>query len=360
VQEKIAPYHTAILVFMAQSGIVIFSLPRLVAETFGTNGWLAIPGFGLFSALNLWVISKAYNLCKGKSIFEIMENVCPKIVLYPFYLLCAAIWALLGCMVVKEYVLIFQMISFPTTNPMVFKFCISLLAFLLLIKDIYTISKAITMFFWLFIWMNLLMLAFIPDLEASRLTTFLFQEGGQWFQGSVKIYTAFLGYELCLLLFPHFDSTGKWHQSAQIGNLAVILTYTAICLIGFMFFSFEQLRHLTFPMLDTLAYIRLPFIERLENLLYSFLLLNTLDTSVLYYWSAKTALQRVFPKGNNKWLSFVIVFGTFAVSFLPKTLKEISDWLYVIGHGALYIAVFLPIIVIGMAWLQRKGQQPYG
>ncbi|OXM86907.1 GerAB/ArcD/ProY family transporter [Paenibacillus rigui] len=359
-QEKITPYQTAIIVFMAQSGIVIFSLPRLVAETFGLNGWIAVPGFGIISAINLWLVSKAYRACKGRTIFEVMEAACPKSLLYPIYLVIALTWALLGCMVVKEYVLIFQMLSFPTTNPMVFKLSISVLAFLLLIKGIYTISKAITMFFWLFAWMNLLMLFFLPDLELGRLTSFLFHEGEHPFKGSIKIFTAFLGYEICLLLFPYFDASDKWHKSAQIGNMAVVFVYTSICFIGYTFFSFEQLRHLTFPMLETLAYIRLPFIERLENLLYSFLLLNTLDTAVLYYWSAQQTFQRIFPRLSDKRLSFIIVLCSFAIAFIPKTIKEVEDWLYVVGNSALYIAYLLPLAIIGIGWISGKERPSNG
>lgn len=63
-------------------------------------------------------------------------------------------------MIGKKYVLIFQMLSFPTTNPMVFKLAVDILAFLMITKGIYSISKAATLFFWLSAWMYLLMLWF--------------------------------------------------------------------------------------------------------------------------------------------------------------------------------------------------------
>lgn len=355
-QEKIAPYHTAILIYMSQSGVVIFSMPRLLAETFGTNGYLVLFGFGLISALNLWIISRVPRFCKGKSIFDVLEAALPKIILYPVYLFIAATWAILGCMVAKQYVLIFQMMSFPTTSPMIFKLVVSTLAFLLLIKGIYSIVKAITMFYWMILWMNFLMLFFIPDLELSRLTTFFFKEGHDPLKGTLDIYTAFLGYEICLLLLPFFDPTGNWHRAAQIGNLMSTLVYFTASLMCFTFFSFGQLRSLTFPLLDTLAYIRLPFIERLENLLYSFLLLNTLDTSVLYYWSAKEALQRMFKPSKRILISFIIVFGTYSLSFIPTTIRDVQNWLSVTGHLTMYIAFLLPLMVIGAAWMKRKEQ----
>jgi hypothetical protein len=52
-KEKLYPVHIAILVYMIQTGVVVFSLPRIMAEAFGYNGWLMVPVFTLIAALNL-------------------------------------------------------------------------------------------------------------------------------------------------------------------------------------------------------------------------------------------------------------------------------------------------------------------
>ena len=80
--------------------------------------------------LNIYLIYWVYRLGKGQSIFEILEKSIPKFILVPFYLAFSMVWALIGCLVAKEYVLIFQMFAFPTTDPMVFKIAIDVLAFI--------------------------------------------------------------------------------------------------------------------------------------------------------------------------------------------------------------------------------------
>lgn len=144
--DKLRPFHITVLVYMTQAGIVMFTLPRSLADYFGTNGWLVLIPCFLLSSFNIYLITLVFRLGKGRSVFEIMEQSIPKGILYPFYMCLASVWLIFGCMIGKKYVLLFQMLSFPTTNPMIFKLAIDLLLFLMLIKGLFTISKSATLF----------------------------------------------------------------------------------------------------------------------------------------------------------------------------------------------------------------------
>ena len=72
--EKLSPFHITILVYMTQSGIIIFTLPRQLAEHFGTNGWLFLVPCFVISSLNIYLISLVYHMGKGRSIFLILEQ----------------------------------------------------------------------------------------------------------------------------------------------------------------------------------------------------------------------------------------------------------------------------------------------
>lgn len=85
-REKLHPFHIAILIYMTQSGVVIFSLPRVLAQHMGYNGWIALTVFYVIVALNISLISLAYRLADGKSIFQIIEHFFPKIAVIPLYI----------------------------------------------------------------------------------------------------------------------------------------------------------------------------------------------------------------------------------------------------------------------------------
>lgn len=197
-REKLNQYHIAILVYMIQSAFMFFNLPRLLAENFGTNGWIALLICSAVATVNIFLISLVYRHGRGRSIFAILEQSIPKWILVPFYFGMAAVSALFGCLVMKQYVLLFQMVAFPTTNPMVFKFLCDILVLLLMRKGLYNISKAATIFYYCTFWLFFLLPYFLGEFRWVRLTPFLFQGGTHQLEDWLEVYMAFLGYELSL------------------------------------------------------------------------------------------------------------------------------------------------------------------
>ncbi len=359
-QQKISPFHIAVLTYMAQAGMVLFTLPRSLADYFGTNGWLVLIPCFLLSAFNIWLISLVFRLGQGRSVFAILEQSVPKMLLYPLYFLLAGSWLIFGCMIGKKYVLVFQMLSFPSTNPMLFKLAIDVLAFLLLIKGIQGISKAATLFFWMTAWMILLLAWFIPSFRWERLTPFLLKGGHDQVKGSIEVYSAFLGYELTLFLFPHVKKNKKSIWAIDVGNLFLMLNYLSLSLICFGLFSLNQLKKLLYPVLDLLAYIQFPFIERLENLLYGFFLFLILITLVMYWWAAQLTVQRMMPKLNMKILLLILIFIAYGISFFAETLEQVNVWITNLGYAVTGIAFGLPTLLIMILLLQRKGGTTHG
>lgn len=353
--EKLQPFHVAILMHMTQSGIVIFTLPRSLADYFGTNGWLILLPCVAISTFNIYLISLVYRLGKGRSVFEIMEQSFPKPVLYPIYFFLASIWLTFGCMIGKKYVLVFQMLSFPTTNTMIFKLALDSLIFLMMIKGIHSISRAATLFFWMSAWMYVLMLWFFPAFRWERMTPFLLKGGHDQIKGALEIYTAFLGYEVSILLFPYVDKKKRIMAGVHAGNLYISLLYITLGIICFGFFSLGQLQKLLYPLLDLLAYIQFPFIERLENLLYGLFLFPVLITVVMYWWAAQESVRRIVPKVKSKRLTFLLISISYGISFIPNTLDEVGHWITNLGYAATAIAFGFPVLLILLLLIQRKG-----
>lgn len=357
--EKLSPLHVAILVYMSQAGIVMFTLPSQLANYFGTNGWLFLLPCMVISTFNIFLISLVFRLGQGRSVFSIMEQTLTKVIVYPVYLLLTSVWLIFGCMIGKKYVLIWQMIAFPTTNPMVFKLAIDVLLFLLLVKGIYTISRAATLFFWMAVWMILLLFWFFPSFSWVRLTPFIFQGGHEQIRGALDIYTAYLGYELSILLFPYIEKNKRSIRGIYAGNIFLSLNYIFLCLVCFGFFSLAQLKKLSYPMLDLLAYIQLPFIERLENLLYGIFLFLILITVAMYWWAAEESVRRIVPRLKKPVLLFIMIFISYCISFIPKTLDQVNVWITNLGYVTTGIAFGLPLLSIVCLLIQGRRKKSH-
>jgi spore germination protein (amino acid permease) len=330
---------------MIQSGVTILKLPQILANHFGYNGWISIFIFAFIVMVNIYLISQVYRLGRGQSIFVILEQSIPKFILFPLYLGIAGLWGVIGCLVVKQYIVIYQMVAFPTTSPMLFKVIVDFIIFLLVIKGLYNMSKAATIFYWMTTWMFLLLLIFFRDFEWSRLTPFVFQGETQMISGSIDIYCAFLGFELCMLFFPYVEKR-NFFKAVYAGNLLTTLSYLAVSLICFGFYSFDQLKRILFPTLDLLSYIRFPFIEHIENLLFGFILLSVLITCSMFIWGSKEMLQRIWPRASVKGLTLCILFLVYIVSWFPQNLSEIEKWLKLLLYAEAGLTFCLPILLI--------------
>ena len=76
-QEKLNQFHIILFTYMAQSGVVMFRLPRIVAENFGTNGWISILVCFVISSFNILLIHFVYKHGQGQSVFQLLEQRSP-------------------------------------------------------------------------------------------------------------------------------------------------------------------------------------------------------------------------------------------------------------------------------------------
>lgn len=356
-KEKLHPFHISVLVFMIQAGVVVFFLPRMLAQYMGYNGWVSILLFSVAATFNIFLISIVYRLSGGRSIFQIMEQSLPKLIIFPVYAYLIVVWTLLGCIAAKQYIILFQVFVFPTTPLMYIKLLVDIIAYSLIIKGIYNISKAATVFFWMVIWTILLLIFFVKGFDWVNLTPFFFKESTDVVVGSISIFNAFLGYELAMLLFPYVDSKKGFMKAVYFGNFLTTFVYLSISFVCYGFYSFKQLTKMKFPLVDLLAYIKLPFVERVENIFLALYLVTSLMSITMYTWAAAETAKSLIPRANKRWITAVLVCCAFVVSWIPNMLSEVELWLKYLGYMALGIAFGLPLLLIAILVIHNGGKK---
>ncbi|MDR6882628.1 GerAB/ArcD/ProY family transporter [Bacillus sp. 3255] len=346
--EKLPFFHTTLIANTTQTGVVAFSLPRLLSENIGTNGWAALLICSAVSTLNILLIAAVYRRSQGRSLFEIAQSAFPKFMLIPLFAALALIWGGLGCTVGKEYILILKSMSFPSFQAAYLYLIFEFLAFLLIFKGIFSISNFTILPLLVGIGNITLLLYSYQEMEIARMTTFWFKEAEHSLKGWLDIYIAFLGYELGLLLFPYASKQTHLIRAYLIGNAITTLTYVSVALVCFGFFSFHQLQHLKYPVLSLLSYVELPFIKRIDDLIFTLILFRVLVTNVLYSWSAVVTMRWLLPAAkNNRWPLFLL--GSIALTVLivlPSTLDKLEKWLSLLGYTEAAVAVLLPVFLL--------------
>ncbi|KRE34033.1 GerAB/ArcD/ProY family transporter [Paenibacillus sp. Soil724D2] len=360
-RAKLPFYQTTIMANFAQTGVVIISLPRLISENIGTNGWAALLICSSVAALNLLLISFVYKFGRGRSIFEISQSALPKFILVPFFGVIAGLWAMLGSLVGKEYILILKSLSFPSLHPAYLYILFEILVFLLLTKGIMSISRTAVLSFYIIIWNFLLIFYTFEDFDLSRMTTFWFRDATHSIKGWIEVYIAFLGYELCLLLFPYSNEKTHLIRAFQLANLITTFSYTLTVFVAFGFFSLHQLQHLKYPVLNLLSYVELPFVKRIDDFVFNITLFRVLMTSVLYSWAALETIKWLLPTSNKQWMPYVIlvIFPLAAMFVIPSALEKTEQWLSLFGISEAGVAFLLPIFLLVILLINKYRGRNY-
>lgn len=360
-KEKLNYFHVIFLMYVTQSNVFLFSVPRIVAENFGTNGWIAFILCAAAGLLNIFLYSLIYKLGKGRSVFDILESSLPKAILYPIYLAVAVFWIALGSFVGKQYLNVLQTVTFPTTNTMFIYLFYAYMLYLLLTKSIYVIGKASILFFLSTIWMVSLLVYFLPYWDFHNFTPFLFQKSTTpvSLKNWLEVYSGFIGYELAVLLIPYAETDNKLFKGVYWGHLVVTFVYFSITLVSYSFFGLQYLQSAQFPMVDLLAFIELPFINRIENLLLPFFLYKNLMTTVMYCWAALIMVKRIAPIFKPKVLEGIIALASIGFASYPKLLRDSQSLVRQSIYVEIVLAFAFPLLLMMVLYWQnirRRGQ----
>ncbi len=352
--EKIHYTQLAVIIYMIQSGIILFALPRLVAEAFGTNGWLGIFGLSAIVLVNIYLIILVYKKGDGRSIFSILAQNLPKLLLYPLYLYLIISLGVIGILVAKNYTLLIQLTMFADVNPNMLLFYFTIVAVFFVSKGIYNMGKITIVFFFFTIWTVFLLFIVVPEFSFTRLTPFLFQDALDPLKSGMEAYTAFLGFELVLFMIPYIQKDGSFGKAIIVGHMFTTIIYVAVCLIGMGFFSLEQVRNILYPTQVILKHMETPLIERIENLVFGVFLLKIMVTVVFYHWAALEVTKQLFPKTKELKLTVGLFLGTFLLALIPTIQREVNElFSLVVTPYALFVFVF-PMFLLVLLWVEGK------
>jgi len=349
-KERLHPLQLSILIYTIQNGLVLYSLPRLVAEYFGTNGWISIIFIAILVNINITMIAIIYKLGNGRSIFEIIEATVPKWVMVPFYLFIIGVWIGIASMIMRLYIFIFKMMFFPALPVSLFIALFILLSFQLLRGGIYKMTKAIVVLCAFVQPMLFLLFYLIPEFDFVRYTTFFFKGDTDFFKGGLQVYTAFLGIEVSILFFPMVEK--KWTKALFIGNLLSTVSYLLITFICFGFFSFKQILNDIFPVMTLFEYTEVAFLSRAENLCFSVFAFKLLAIIVIYFWGAQQIFGNMIKSIKPNFWIFIILASGFILALIPDSLVNVEKWLLWLSYCAIGIAWALPIFVLCILFTQ--------
>ncbi|MGN7357139.1 GerAB/ArcD/ProY family transporter [Paenibacillus sp. SAF-054] len=354
-KEKLNFFHIMMLIYMAEKNVTFFSLPRQVAANIGTNGWIIFILLSMVAVVNILLFWVVYRLGRGSSAFEILESVLPRFLLYPMYILLSCFWIVAAACIGKNFFLGYRMSVFPTTNPNYIYLLFCFMLFTLLIKPIYNVSKANTVFFLMTFWIMMLCFTHVKDWETVRFTTFWFTDNPEKhsFINYWEIYTSFVGFEFCVFLFPYVNKQSKLFKGVILGHCLISLSLLMLIIISFGFFSFGQLLTYSYPVVNLLDYIEFSFSNRIENMVLALFMLANLIVTYMFSFAALSTWRQMIPRMKPKRMEFMIVLMVFVIGCFPQTLLKSDELMQNVLYIESSLGVLIPLCLLAALFLKK-------
>lgn len=339
----------------AQVGTGVLSLPRVLAEKSGTDGWIAILIGWLFSMAASIFLVKTTERYPNDTLYEILIRLFGKIVgkagiiIYMMYFAFYA-WAILvnAFLYIKGWLL-------PKTPDYIIIFLFAIPTFFVARNGIRIIGRYSELVFYMTIWIPLF---FLIPLRDGNLLHFLplFKEGWKPVLLAVpSTVFSFLGFEVAFFLYPFLQKKQHAVLGITIANTLTMLFYLFVTLICFSFFSPNGILEFNQPVLNLLKVIEFRFLERFDMILLAVYLFVVSTAWMPCVYIAVFCSSQLLGKQNHSPHVVVLLLLIIGLVFwLHPSWNESENWQKVVVKGGLQLAYVAPVFLWIYSWIYEK------
>lgn len=335
-----------LIIFETQVGIGVLSLPRDLAKTVGTDGWISIILGWILSMLLSLVVIQIMNKNHGSTVFELLSQYFGKWVGKGVSVLWILYAAYAASVVMFSTVYLVKLWIVPGIGEFIMM--------LLFIIPIYIITKHGVRVIGLFaefvllisIWMPFLLLFALKDTHWLFLLP-IGKEGLFPILSTVKsTILSFLGFEMAFILYPFLKDKKSASKGIVIANSLSMIIFVMVTVVSFVRFSPDEINDYVYPTLNLLKLIQLPFLERLEIIFLSVYLFTLFMTIIPYLYGAVLGASQLFGMEDHRTMLRVVMCLWFILPFffLPSA-SQINAMGKSWGMAGTYFAYVLPIFL---------------
>jgi len=344
-----------LLLHSVQVGVGILTLPRELAETSGTDGWMAIPiGWLLSSASSLLIVQLMKNN-PDATVIDLLAIYFGKWVGKLAAVFIALYYTLGVFLVASAAIINIKVWILSQTPPWLIALLLAIPTFVIAKNGLRILARYAEVAFAISILLFSLLIFPLKESQFLNLLP-LFKEGWVPILASVKTTLgSFLGFELVFLIYPFLENKKKASIGVIVANTMTMLVYVGITVICFVFFSPDEVTRHLWPTLDLLEVVEFRFLERVDIIFLTLYVLILSSTGIPFAYFAVFGSAQLLGKQNHKYplIVFCILFVLTYYFYYPsyKQINAINDAYQNVLYGYAYI---LPLCLIVFAWCRKR------
>lgn len=338
----------------SQVGIGILQLPRQIAASAGTGGWMSIIiGWVLALAASL-VLIQVMKKHPEDTIIDLLPRYFGVWAGKLFALFFAFYFGVLAYTVISRAILFICSWILPQTADYMLMILFCVPTYLVVRNGLRVQGRYSELVFFLSLWMPLFYLVPLKDAHWNYLLPLIKDGWGPIVKTTSLTINSFLGFETAFFLYPFLKRKETAVTGIVIANTMSMLVFLFVTLSCFVFFSPEGILQFNEPTLNILKVVESSFLERLEIVFLAFYLF-VLSTTWMpnMYWTVFCSSQLLGKQNHHRHLVIFLLLSI-AVTICFKLSFDKNDQLqHVIGNVGLMIAFGLPVLL----WLYMAGHR---
>ncbi|MCG7406864.1 spore germination protein [Paenibacillus sp. ACRRX] len=336
-----------LLIHGTQVGTGVLSLPRMLAETAGTDGWISII-FGWIINLVLgivivWVMAQYPHVTFPQLLTRLFGKFIAALVIIA--LLCN--FALSSWSIFADAMLYIKAWFLPMTQTPIIMCLFIVPALLTAKKSMLVVAQYNEFVFFFTLWMPLIMLFPLVEAQHIHLLPVLKEGWVPVLKGVDNTTVSFIGNEIIFLVYPFLKKKETAVYGVMIGNTLTMLLYLFVTLISFAYFSPDEVTQYSQPVLNLLKVVEFRFLERID-VIFLALYLFVVSTSWVPYVHSTGICAAQLVKSNNH-SPFVLTFGVLIIllsAWIEPSWQQSTQWMNWCKYSGLIVAYLLPIILM--------------
>lgn len=353
-KNKIRSVQMAILTFITQTGVGVITLPSVVSQGGGHDGWISIVVTGFLVVICSILIISLMKRYSDKIIYDINRLLYGKVIgsvfngLLVLYLLFASV---AGTSIFGYFI---RITLLQETPKWILSPFIILPTFYLVWKGL----KSMTRFLFISVCSYLAVVLILILVYREYRFTFLLPVGEAGFKGIYdgmkSSFFALLGFELVAFFFPYIDDRSKVLKLQLMAISISILFFVFVITACTAVFGEKLISILMLPFFSISRIYNAPVLERVDLYLTALWYIPTACSIRSYIFATYDGLNRVFKVRKTK-PSYVVFFVLMLVlSLLPKNINQVFSMLDLLNYCGMTVTVFFLFCFL-LSFIRKKG-----
>lgn len=343
------------LIHGAQVSMMLFSLPRRVAEFAGTDGWISIVLNWLIVCISGWLMLLTLRKYPTLTLPELLERLFGKWLGKLLLLVPIGYFAFVGWFILVTTASFIKSWFLPKTPGYVILFLLAVPGYMLVRYGPRIHGRFSELVFYMAI--GLLMVPIIPLDQGHWLHLLpVLKEG--WMpiaNGAMHTVDVFTGIGIVFLYYPYLQKKQYAVHGLLIANTITCFIYLVVTIVCFVYFSPDGIASLSQPLLTLMKNVGFRFLERMDSITLAAYLPVAITALTPAIYSASFTISSLLGKKDHREIAACYFAAVIAIRFIVKPTWQLTQqWRNLINTMDLVLLLVVPIVLFIYVWGMNK------